>query len=239
MKLDARGLTCPKPIVMAMEALPKLTQGEPLEILVDEDIAVENLQRLATEKACEVVVEEAEKHTVVTLRPKTQSISSENLAAEITAAEVTGAEVTGAEITGAEVAGAEISGTDDASTENTAPVETAALPPFASVILVDSDTFGRGEEELGHILMKGLIYALAHQEHLPQSLIFFNNGAKLTCEGSESLEDIKELEQKGVEILTCGTCLEFHGIKEELQVGGITNLYHIAEVLTSKTTVTL
>ena len=108
----------------------------------------------------------------------------------------------------------------------------------ASVIAVDTDSMGRGDEKLGHILMKGLIYALAHGDSVPKKMIFFNGGAHLTCEGSESLEDIKELESRGTQILTCGTCLDFYGIREKLAVGGVTNLYEIAKVMAGEPGVT-
>ena len=60
-------------------------------------------------------------------------------------------------------------------------------------------------------------------------ILFYNGGAFLTCEGSESLEDLKSLEAQGVEIRTCGTCLNFYGLTEKLQVGDVTNMYDIAE----------
>ena len=62
-------------------------------------------------------------------------------------------------------------------------------------------------------------------------MLFFNGGAHLTCEGSESLEDIRELEKRGTTILTCGTCLDFYGIRDKLAVGGVTNLYEIAKTV--------
>ena len=66
----------------------------------------------------------------------------------------------------------------------------------------------------GKILMKSFLYALTQQDELPDTILFYNGGAKLTCEGSESLEDLKDLAARGVEILTCGTCLNFYGITE-------------------------
>ena len=90
----------------------------------------------------------------------------------------------------------------------------------------------------GKILVKGLIYALAHQETVPKTMLFFNSGARLTCEGSESLDDIRELEGRGTQILTCGTCLDFYGIRDRLGVGGVTNLYAIAEIIASEPVVT-
>ena len=62
-------------------------------------------------------------------------------------------------------------------------------------------------------------------------MLFYNGGAKLTTEGSASLEDLKKLEAQGVEILTCGTCLDYYGLTEKLQVGGVTNMYTIVEKL--------
>ena len=108
------------------------------------------------------------------------------------------------------------------------------LPAVAQVagkvIAVGSEFMGRGDQELGSILMKGLMYAFANADTPPAKMVFFNGGARLTCEGSVSLEDIRQLEERGCEILTCGTCLDFFGIKEKLAVGGVTNLYAISEI---------
>ena len=88
---------------------------------------------------------------------------------------------------------------------------------------------GQGSEELGRQLMKGFLYALTELDELPETILFYNGGAKLTTEGSDSLEDLKLLETQGVEILTCGTCLNHYGIGEKLAVGAVTNMYVIAE----------
>ena len=97
-------------------------------------------------------------------------------------------------------------------------------------MFVGSSTFGQGAEELGRILIKGLVYAFSQADEVPHRIVFFNDGARLTCEGSEMLDDIRELERRGCEVLTCGTCLDFHGIKDRLAVGGVTNLYAISEI---------
>ena len=60
-------------------------------------------------------------------------------------------------------------------------------------------------------------------------MVFYNGGAKITCEGSDSLEDLKNLESQGVEIVTCGTCLDYYGMKDKLAVGTVTNMYDIVE----------
>ena len=64
-----------------------------------------------------------------------------------------------------------------------------------------------------------------------KTILFYNGGAYLTCEGSASLDDLKELEHRGVKILTCGTCLNFYGLSEKLKVGEVTNMYEIAETM--------
>ncbi len=100
-----------------------------------------------------------------------------------------------------------------------------------TVIAVTSDAMGHGSEELGKQLMKGFLYAVSQQEELPKTILFYNGGAKLTTEGSLSLEDIRNMEAQGVEILTCGTCLNYYGLTEKLAVGGVTNMYTIVETL--------
>ncbi len=100
-----------------------------------------------------------------------------------------------------------------------------------TVVAFASDAMGSGDDELGHTLMKGFIYALSQLDDLPATLLFYNGGVKLTTEGSVSLEDLKSLEEQGVEILSCGTCLNFYGLTEKLAVGSVSNMYSIVEKL--------
>ena len=99
-------------------------------------------------------------------------------------------------------------------------------------MVLASDEMGQGDAVLGHLLMKGFVYAVTQQDKLPETVLLFNGGAKLSCQGSDSLEDLKELEAQGVEILTCGTCLNHYGIAEKLLVGNVTNMYEIVEKMT-------
>lgn len=107
------------------------------------------------------------------------------------------------------------------------------VPPARkrTVVAVTADHMGEGDPKLGRTLLKGFLFALGQLEELPQTILFYNGGASLTCEGSESLEDLRALEGRGVEILTCGTCLNFYGLSEKLRVGGVTNMYSIVEKL--------
>ena len=117
-----------------------------------------------------------------------------------------------------------------------APAEEApACVPDArtdTVVAIASAVMGNGSEELGRTLLKAFVFALTQQDQLPKTVLFYNGGAALTCDGSPMLEDLKALEAQGVEILTCGTCLNFYGLTEKLAVGGVTNMYTIVEKLT-------
>ena len=95
------------------------------------------------------------------------------------------------------------------------------------MLFIDSDSLGRGSEELGKILMRSLLQTLEQMEPRPKTIIFLNSGVKLACEGSEVLEDLQEFSKKGVEILSCGTCLDYFGIKKKLLVGKVSNMFEI------------
>ena len=105
--------------------------------------------------------------------------------------------------------------------------EGAELPK--TVVVLSSDKMGSGNDELGGALMKAFVFALSQQETLPDTILCYNGGVKLTCEGSESLEDLKGMAARGVEIMSCGTCLNFYDLKEKLAVGEVTNMYVIVE----------
>lgn len=98
-----------------------------------------------------------------------------------------------------------------------------------TIAVFDSAVMGSGSDELGKLLIKGFVYALRELPKLPTTCLFYNGGAYLTTEGSECLEDLKAMEEDGVEILTCGTCAKFFGLDEKLAVGKLTNMYTIVE----------
>jgi selenium metabolism protein YedF len=99
------------------------------------------------------------------------------------------------------------------------------------VLVVAADVMGRGVEELGQILIRGFFHTLSEVQPLPQTLIFFNAGAKLACEGSPVLDDLRALETEGIEMLVCGTCLNYLELTDKLAVGQVSNMYDIAETL--------
>lgn len=97
------------------------------------------------------------------------------------------------------------------------------------VVVVPSNVMGHGDDVLGDVLIKAFIFALTQQDDLPDSILFYNSGVKLTCEGSPVLEDLNKLANAGVEIFSCGTCLKHFDIEDKLAVGAVTNMYVIVE----------
>jgi len=113
----------------------------------------------------------------------------------------------------------------------TAPGMATDGPPSPTVVLIASDGMGRGDQELGGILIRSFLHTLNEVEPLPGAIIFVNAGVKLTVEESAVLEDLEALGKRGVGILACGTCLGHFGLKDKLAVGEVSNMYSIAETL--------
>lgn len=108
---------------------------------------------------------------------------------------------------------------------------TAPAPTQKTVMLITSDRLGNGADELGLLLMKNFIITLLDLDRLPDRMLFLNSGVLLTTEGSETLEALEALGNRGVEILSCGVCLDFYHSKEKLKAGSVTNMLTIAESL--------
>lgn len=199
-QLDMRGKACPMPVIETKKLLEELNRAEAVTVLVDNEIAVQNLTKLAGHEGMDV---SSDKH------------SDKEFAVVFTPAEGGAAQAQTAE-------------------SGEAQEETVVENHIARgrVVVIASDKMGEPEEELGKILIKGFIYALSRQDALPETILFYNGGAKLTAEGSESVEDLKYMAEQGVEILTCGTCLKHLGLEEKLQVGAVSNMYEIAEKMT-------
>jgi selenium metabolism protein YedF len=88
-------------------------------------------------------------------------------------------------------------------------------------VFIVTDKIGRGNDELGGLLMKNFLYSLARNEDAPKAVVLMNEGVRLACNGSASLDDLTLLAENGVPIKACGTCLDFLGLKDELAVGSV------------------
>lgn len=104
-----------------------------------------------------------------------------------------------------------------------------------TVVVISSQFMGSGDDELGALLMKGFVFSLTQLEHLPDTILLYNSGAKLSVNGAPTLADLQSLEAAGVTVKTCGTCLNHFGLAEELAVGSVTNMYDICEEMQSAT----
>ena len=198
-QVNALGDACPIPVVKTKNAIKELHGAGIVETLVDNEIAVQNLTKMANQKGYGVKSEKlSEDQFRVTMEIKEGSVSA---------------------------------GEDSVQETH----ECLVVPEGHKknvVVAVTASVMGTGNDELGAVLIKGFLYALTQQDELPKTILFYNGGAQLTCEGSASLEDLKSLEALGVEILTCGTCLNYYKLSEKLAVGGVTNMYEITERLT-------
>lgn len=107
----------------------------------------------------------------------------------------------------------------------------AAFEEYA--VALSAKVMGAGDAVLGEKLLEGFVYALTEQDVLPSIIVCYNAGVSLTTENEKTIEDLKQLESRGCEVLSCGLCLDFYGLTEKVAVGSITNMYRIAEILRS------
>lgn len=195
-KVNAIGDNCPIPVIKTKKAMKELTGPDTIEVLVDNEIAVQNVTKMAQSSGGKVSSEKtAEKEYRILI---------------------------------------EMEGAPAAEEE-----EVSCIPDARgnTIVVVSSDKMGSGNDELGKVLMKSFIFAVTQLEELPKTMLFYNGGATLTTEGAETLEDLKSLEAQGVEIMTCGTCLDYYGLKDKLAVGTVTNMYSIVETMAGATKV--
>lgn len=101
------------------------------------------------------------------------------------------------------------------------------------VVQVTSTTMGKGNDELGSLLLRSFIKTCLQSELKPDTMLFYNSGIKLCCTGSPVLDDLRDLEEGGVEILACGTCLNFFEMADSLSVGRVTDMLEIVTRLSN------
>lgn len=178
-KVNAIGFVCPVPVIMTKKALKEIDKGE-VEVLVDNETAKQNLEKLAKELGYEFSSNKIGENFQVIINKKEEDIKKEEKKENI-------------------------------------------------VVVIDSDEMGKGDEELGKILVKGFIYSLTEMETLPKTVILYNKGVLLATVNENTIEDLKKLESMGVEIISCGTCANYYGVQDKLKVGSLTNMYTIVD----------
>lgn len=99
------------------------------------------------------------------------------------------------------------------------------------VIAISANTMGSGDDALGDVLMRAFLSSVAELDKKPDVMLFFNGGVKLTTEGSQAIETLREIASAGVNIISCGACLDFYKLKDRLLVGEITNMFNIVSLM--------
>jgi len=240
--IDLKGMSCPLPVIETKKLI-EAGSIEELEVSVDQGSPRENVTRFLESRGYRVSVESDQPDSVV-----------------LRATKVGGTETTATHIDSRGLGRGNLSsehgepGTRLRVREAGYPLAGGALPlegatgyPEAPaklvvgvpaiVVLIDGATVGRGDELLGSVLMKSFLHTLKEIEPRPSRLILLNAGVKLASEGSDLVALLKELEALGIEILSCGTCLDFFKLKEKLSVGKVTNMYDIVSSLVAATNV--
>lgn len=188
-EINAMGMECPKPVILAKSAISKNESKEEILVRVDNNVAVQNLTRLASQVGATV---------------ETKEISAKEFTVKFNFENAKGCTII-----------------EDFSN----------LKLSEYVVALASDKVGGGEDELGSKLAESFVYALTEQDIKPKMILCYNSGVHLTTKNEKTIADMKKLEEAGCEILSCGLCLDYYKLKEELKVGSITNMYRIVEIL--------
>ncbi len=180
MTIDAKGLACPQPVVLARKAL---AESDEIAVIVDNETARENVTRMARSMKCDVKVNEVNGEYHIDIKrtgaiPLTGSPSSREV-------------------------------------------------PGPNVYVFPERCMGHGDDELGAVLMRAFIHTILEIDETPDTMIFYNSGVFLAMTDSPVLDDLKELENRGIEILVCGTCVNFFKL-DKPAAGIISNMYEIA-----------
>lgn len=181
-KINAKGLACPQPVVLTKNALDDIEEGI-IEVTVDNEPASENVARLARNSGCNVEITKEGKNLIVMIEKKKERLKEER-------------------------------------------EEKKTISVFVS-----ANTMGRGDDKLGKILIRAFFPTLFEIKPQPDKIIFMNSGVKLTVEGSEVIDSLRMIEEEGMEILVCGTCLDFFNLKDKIKVGHISNMFEIVDSL--------
>lgn len=185
MIIDCKGLSCPLPVVETKKYFDSITSGY-ATIIVDNEIAKNNVMKLAEKQKLKINLKEIENLFHITLT----KAQRENIINDV-----------------------------------------YNLEENKYTIAIGSNKMGEGDDQLGKILMKSYLFALSESDIIPNSLIFLNSGVYLIEENSNTLDSVKKLRERGVDILVCGTCVEFYGIEKNIGVGEVSNMYSIVEIM--------
>ncbi len=210
-EIDNRGLSCPLPVINTRKALLELVQGAAGELdlvsIVDNEAALVNVTRMVGREGYETSVERKEDGIYIHVFNKAGQRDN---------------------------AGPQIAQRKEQE-EYCCGEEAGKNVREETTILITSSRLGEGKEELGTLLMRSFIFSVKEVGFLPARILFMNSAVFLTTEGSPVLDELKELEEKGVQMYSCGTCLDYYQLKDKLVIGQVTNMYDAVEYLNNST----
>lgn len=184
LSVDLRNLTCPEP-VLRTKKLFEDSNVDSVQALVDDEVSVRNLTRLAN-----------------------------YLKASATSTEIgSGFQVT---IT---------------RSKNPVANTIGQTQPTTTVVFLSKDTFGQGDEEFSRTLLNLFLQTLSETGHKPQAILMANSGVKLMAKNSPVLKVLQDFHASGVEVAACGLCVDYYGLKDDVPISQITNMFVICEYL--------
>lgn len=199
-QLDLRGLTCPEPVIRTKKLFdnPATTA---VEALVDDDVCVNNLQRLARSLKADFKVEDRKGYFSVSLRRDAEKTLTAGAPPDHKHPQPAGSAVS-------TVPGA-----------------------VGTVVLLAKDHLGEGDPEFSHTLINLFLQTMFESGHRPRAILLMNSGVKLMAKDSAALKVLNDFKNADVEVLACGLCLEFYGVKEDVPKEQITNMFAICEFM--------
>ncbi len=201
--LDLRGLTCPEPVIAARRAFDDRTVSL-VEALVDDDVCVNNLLRLARSLRASFSSASKKDHFLVTISRSTNpSVVGTTSVIQVDE----------------QVAAA------GASAE---PVESRVL---GCVLFLSKDTLGQGDEEFSRALLNIFLQTTLEAGQHPRAILLMNSGVRLMSPASQARKVLDDFRQAGCEVLACGLCLDYYKLKDEVPRDQITNMFAICEYL--------
>lgn len=220
--VDARGLTCPQPVIEAKKALS--SHGAPLIVWVDDEIARQNVEKMAVQLGLAPASDHLEDGSCrIIIQPVAETVLD-------------------AVLSGGGAMNPPTPASPAFPQQEAMPFPMEDGLPFfpqpelpktekPTIVVLPAAVMGTGDEVLGAALMKGFLYALTETEPAPDKVILYNGGVKLAVRGTDTAGDLLRLQQAGTEILVCGACVQHYGLADALAVGEITNMYAITQEL--------
>lgn len=204
-KIDLRGLSCPEPVLRAKKLFDDKTI-ERIEALVDDDVCVSNLKRLSRSlKASATALEKDGYFEVVMERGGEQASKAEQQVSE--------------------------EAEEGAALRRPQRQDEGSSPEVGTVIFLAKDTFGEGDPEFSRTLLNLFLQSVLESGHEPRAILMANTGVKLMAADSSAVQVLDDFRARGCEVLACGLCVEFYGLKDVVPKDQVTNMFAIVEYL--------